>query len=208
MSRGKASPSGKTLLEKNVEQESRKRSRKKVDVISDVVSVDGKIKNSAKFDDSVRGRSAKKDLSLPKASFDKYFILCDGRTISGYLDLVLMLEAMDDNIFFYHVNAERNDFATWISEVFNDEKLGSNIRLCKSRSDTILLLYKVLFNLCASYYGLNTDTENRNLSSLITKSIYLSDSNNIINTCEVKNETNNDVKNTVSISNPNPNASQ
>jgi len=158
MPRRKASLSGKTVLEKNIEKESKKRSRKGITAVSENAASENAATPRTPKRSHVSSdiSHVRKVLSLPEASPDKFFILCDGRIINGYLDLAVTLENMDDTIFFYHVNAERNDFATWICDVFADEALGNSLRLCKSRADMLLALYKKLFYLCHDYCSANT----------------------------------------------------
>lgn len=77
---------------------------------------------------------------------DKYFVLCDGKTLKDYRELASMLETVNDDVFFYHVNSERNDFANWINDVFGEEKLANDVRSAKSRIEIMAIIYKHLFN--------------------------------------------------------------
>lgn len=89
--------------------------------------------------------SSKLDAVFLQLSPEKYFILCDGRTIKDYKELAAILETIGDDIFYYHVTSERNDFANWIRDVFGEEELAERIRNTKSRHEMIALLYKHLF---------------------------------------------------------------
>ena len=77
---------------------------------------------------------------------DKYFVLCDGKTIKDYQELALLLETVNDDVFFYHVNNERNDFANWVNDVFGEEKLANEIRKSKNKTEIIAIIYKHLFH--------------------------------------------------------------
>ncbi|GIU70372.1 MAG: hypothetical protein KatS3mg002_1608 [Candidatus Woesearchaeota archaeon] len=97
----------------------------------------------------------KKNSSKTKTIFieilpDKYFILCDGRTIKDYRELAAILETISDDVFYYHVSSERNDFANWIRDVFGEEELADKIRNSKSRHEMIAILYKHLFEKLSS----------------------------------------------------------
>jgi len=77
---------------------------------------------------------------------DKYFVLCDGKTIKDYQELASLLETVNDDVFFYHVNNERNDFANWVNDVFGEEKLANEIRKSKNKTEIIAIIYKHLFH--------------------------------------------------------------
>ena len=76
---------------------------------------------------------------------ENFFVLCDGRVIKDYAELAGLLETMNDDIFYYHVTSDRNDFANWINDVFKEETLANEVRLSKNRVEIIALLYKNLF---------------------------------------------------------------
>jgi hypothetical protein len=61
------------------------------------------------------------------------FWLCDGRTISNLEGLSNAMREMRDEVFNYHVNAEKNDFANWIRDIVGDKTLASAIAKLKSR---------------------------------------------------------------------------
>ena len=63
---------------------------------------------------------------------DKRFLMCDGSVLSNLVQLRDSLKKMNDGIFSYHVNNERNDFKNWIREVIGDKKLAAQISRLKS----------------------------------------------------------------------------
>lgn len=64
---------------------------------------------------------------------EKIFWLCDGRTLKNLNELANALENMDDNVWNYHVNTDKNDFANWIENVFECKSLASAIRKVKNQ---------------------------------------------------------------------------
>jgi len=63
---------------------------------------------------------------------EKSFWLSDGRTLKNLKELAQALETMDEAVWKYHVNEEKNDFANWIEGVFGQNQLGASIRKVKS----------------------------------------------------------------------------
>ncbi|MBI4154298.1 hypothetical protein HY501_03100 [Candidatus Woesearchaeota archaeon] len=70
---------------------------------------------------------------LNDAPSDKYFWCKDGKVIRNLREAVKLISQMDQDIFSHHVNSQKNDFATWIADVFQDEKLAEKIREKKSK---------------------------------------------------------------------------
>jgi hypothetical protein len=66
---------------------------------------------------------------------DKPFFVCDGRHIHSLSELYTCLSSMSDESFLHHVNAERNDFASWIEYVFHEHQLATHILHLKTRHD-------------------------------------------------------------------------
>lgn len=70
---------------------------------------------------------------LQDAPIDKYFWCKDGKVIRNLREAAKLIRGMDDEIFHHHVSNEKNDFATWIADVFQDQKLADKVRKRKSK---------------------------------------------------------------------------
>ncbi|HGJ66576.1 TPA: hypothetical protein ENS27_14525 [bacterium] len=105
-----------------------------------------KAETSAGVKEHKTKNSTKKKSIFIELTPDKYFVLCNGNTIKDYRELAALLETIGDDVFFYHVNSERNDFANWIRDVFGEEELAEKIRHSRSRHEMMALLYKHLFH--------------------------------------------------------------
>ena len=71
---------------------------------------------------------------------EEYFLVQNGDILKNVKELASSLESMDEVTFNHHVNEERNDFASWISNVFNDKNLASQISNLKNREEIIQAL--------------------------------------------------------------------
>ncbi len=64
---------------------------------------------------------------------DKYFYLRNGGVIKNAHELKDTLPNMEDELYGHHVTNDRNDFATWVKDVFDDHILAAKIRKAKTR---------------------------------------------------------------------------
>jgi hypothetical protein len=93
------------------------------------------IPNNVKY---IQSSHAKKlFVELPE---DKKFWLLDGRKISNLNELRNELEIMSESIFVHHVNDYRNDFSTWVKDVFDEKELAEIILPIRNRKDLIFAL--------------------------------------------------------------------
>jgi hypothetical protein len=53
-----------------------------------------------------------------------------------------VLERIEDHVFNHHVTSDRNDFATWIHDVFKDVKLAQEIAGLKDKKHIQFVIYK------------------------------------------------------------------
>ena len=90
-------------------------------------------------------KKSKKSLVILDIDPGKYFILCNGQTVKNYVELANILETIGDDVFQYHVNNERNDFATWIYDVFNEKELSESLKMTRNKIEMLKVLYKHLY---------------------------------------------------------------
>lgn len=67
-----------------------------------------------------------------EASPEQCFWVCTGQVAKSLKEMAEILETMSKEIFTYHANTEKNDFARWIAEVFGDDKLAKDISKTKT----------------------------------------------------------------------------
>ena len=83
-------------------------------------------------------------ISLEKIPEDKYFVLKNGKQLNHYLALADTLENLEKEVVKYHVNELRNDFATWVEDVFGEKDLAKKIAKSKSPEQIRMIIYKHL----------------------------------------------------------------
>ncbi len=92
----------------------------------------GKAKTAAK--PSPRRAAAKpRRAAAVDAPPDKTFWVNEGPVIKNLLELCDALEAMSDEQFAHHVDAEKNDFARWVDEVLGDSDCARALRRARKR---------------------------------------------------------------------------
>jgi len=86
----------------------------------------------------------KKPSILKKVSAKSSFHLCDGTKINSLVNLALKIDQMSDETYYHHANETRNDFATWIHDVYKVKKLAHLLPSVRSKHDTQVLLLKFI----------------------------------------------------------------
>jgi len=72
------------------------------------------------------------------------FYLSDGRKLKTVFELVDALESMSEDMFTEHVNDVKNDFSSWVNDVFKEPNLAKEIKKVRSRIETQKVLMKKL----------------------------------------------------------------
>ncbi|MBN2368003.1 hypothetical protein JXC34_03215, partial [Candidatus Woesearchaeota archaeon] len=78
----------------------------------------------------------KNDLEYAKKlviSPEEYFFMHDGRSLKSLKELYNALFKVDETLFSYHVNHNKNDFACWVRDVYGLEELAEKMSATQSR---------------------------------------------------------------------------
>ena len=70
----------------------------------------------------------------------QWFMLKNGKKLSSLTELKESLKHIDDETYFHHVNEYKNDFSSWIRQVFMDATLADKIINARSRNELISVL--------------------------------------------------------------------
>lgn len=105
------------------------------------------------------------------------FKLANGIIISSLEDLKTAISQMDDGLFHYHVNSEKNDFANWIKYCVKFESLYQQL---------ISVIDRVTFLAVLSQNIDQLKSENNITNSVNTVTASASVSNNVVSTPEIK----------------------
>ena len=84
----------------------------------------------------------RKLLEIPRPEL--YFKMKDGGVIKTIPELKKTVGSMKEEVYSHHVNAHKNDFASWIKDVFGDNALAENVQSAKTKSGVEKELQKVL----------------------------------------------------------------
>lgn len=68
-----------------------------------------------------------------------YFYLCNGAILRNLDELFNALQNIDDNVYKYHANNEKNDFSNWIKEVIGDSELADNLKIANKQEAIAIL---------------------------------------------------------------------
>ena len=84
--------------------------------------------------------------TLGEAPEECCFILNGGKKLKSVQELTEALETMSEDIFNHHVNNDKNDFATWIKDIFQEDELADELRKANSKIETRIKLLQRLVN--------------------------------------------------------------
>lgn len=87
-----------------------------------------------------KGAKTKTLISAYEAAGDKAFYMMNGKVVTKLIDLANTIENTDDNTFGYHVNAQKNDFASWIGGVFKAKQLAKKVSSTKNKQELVSIL--------------------------------------------------------------------
>ncbi|MFH1133571.1 MAG: DUF5752 family protein [Nanoarchaeota archaeon] len=72
------------------------------------------------------------------------FYCVDGSSIKTVKELAHALDTMSDDVFYYHVNQFKNDFATWVNDCFGDAELAKTMSEKATREHSLIAVLKRL----------------------------------------------------------------
>jgi len=75
---------------------------------------------------------------------DQWFRCNDGRKFGSVIELKQALPTMSDETFHHHVTFDRNDFASWVADIFQELSLADKVRGVSSRMALFDVLNKVI----------------------------------------------------------------
>ena len=81
---------------------------------------------------------------LGEAPIEHHFVVADGRKLKNILELADALETMSEEIFRHHSNDLKNDFSSWVKDVFYDHSLAEDISMARTRFETQIAVLRRL----------------------------------------------------------------
>ena len=84
---------------------------------------------------------------LSDAAPEQCFWVNNGPILKNLDELANALPEMNDETFHHHVNRDKNDFSSWITNVIGDKKLANDLLSSKNRVSAVKKLRNRLNNL-------------------------------------------------------------
>ena len=81
-----------------------------------------------------------------EAPEEHHFYLQDGRKLKSVYELMDSLIDMGEDTFRQHVNEFKNDFATWVKDVFKEEDIAKEIATVNNKVEMQRVLLKKIFD--------------------------------------------------------------
>lgn len=78
---------------------------------------------------------------------EHYFVVVDGSALKSLKELAEALDSMSDDVFYYHVTKEKNDFANWVRDVFNEAELAEKLFNAKTKEKHEIEILKQLLKI-------------------------------------------------------------
>lgn len=125
---------------KTLAKTARSVSQKETKRVSRVSKVKSRI-NVKVGNTTVQQKAGKTWLDVPH---EKKFFSNDGRVINNLTELPAVLKEMSNETFLYHVNSQKNDFASWTEHVFAEKKLAELLRRVKNKQAMIHVIKRVI----------------------------------------------------------------
>ncbi len=76
---------------------------------------------------------------------EEHFFLKNGRVLKNIYELLNALKSIDAETFEHHVSEVKNDFGSWIRDVFKDEELAAKVLSAKTRDEIIKIIESHIF---------------------------------------------------------------
>lgn len=89
-----------------------------------------------------KAATKKKKTILTEAPEEHYFVLVNGQPIKSLLELADTLEEIREEVFKHHVNQEKNDFANWTQDIFNEKELAEELREIMDKNHARIKIYR------------------------------------------------------------------
>ena len=73
-----------------------------------------------------------------------HFHVADGMKLENLMQLMEYLEKMNIETYKFHANESKNDFSSWIKDVFEEPELAENLKTASTKENAQLIIAKKL----------------------------------------------------------------
>lgn len=79
-----------------------------------------------------------------QAPEEYHFVLADGRKLKDMLELVESMETMTEDVYRHHASEMKNDFSSWVRDIFDEHELADEIAKINNKVDTQMAIMRHL----------------------------------------------------------------
>lgn len=79
---------------------------------------------------------------LGEAPEEHRFVVADGRKLKNIMELADALETMSEEVFRHHANDIRNDFSSWVKDIFYDHSMAEDIARAKNKLEAQVVVLR------------------------------------------------------------------
>jgi len=89
-------------------------------------------------------KKTQKTIKIRNVSPEHYFVFMDGSTVKNLKELADALDFVSDDVFGHHVCQDRNDFCSWITDVFNEPGLAGEVKKADDKRHIQTIIYRFI----------------------------------------------------------------
>jgi hypothetical protein len=102
------------------------------------------MKKARKKKTSKKKNTPKKGINIKNAPPEHYFVFMDGSTVKNLKELADALEFITDEVFCHHVSQDKNDFCTWIADIFGEPELAEEVKKAEDKRHIQTIIYRFI----------------------------------------------------------------
>ena len=108
-----------------------------------MIKLNKKSKDECKDEENKSEIICKKKL-MTTVNEQHHFHVADGMKLENLMQLMEYLEKINDETYKFHANESKNDFSSWVNDVFEEPELAQNLKTASNKANAQLIIAKKL----------------------------------------------------------------